>query len=243
MPDALPTELIEFWKMNPDGTPPDLHPDLIPFIFTAPEGLICLKHPLIFDIGYIDLKNGYLNAFYEQKVESVAEAERDHDWSQLIWLYERPYRLGCFVGISELLTDEQYWSLLSDIWLDTENMWQEAFTWRLMLESSRPGRYEHFMDDGDRVVFDALPDYFPIYRGTVQNRAPGWSWTLNEERAEWFARRHVRKDHGPVVLSGHVAKGDVIGYLGGRNEEEIVVIENKVQDVHSLDLNVKDNSD
>lgn len=238
MSTPLPQSHIDAFLLNPDGTPPDLNPDLEPYVETSDklEGWVNLKHPLVYQIGYTPQLNGLVNRMYEQKQAAVAQAEKEHNWSQLVWLYERPYRIGVFYGIREELTDEQYWHLLSAIWTDTENMWQNAFTWKLCLESDRPGRSENFMDDEDREALAKLPDRLTIYRGSSAGLPPGLSWTLDRDRAEWFARRFEREGHAPILYAGIVYKDDVIGYLTGRNEEEIVVIHEHIRNIEQVTL-------
>lgn len=229
-------EFFDSFGLDDEGNPPDLDSDLVPYIHTELSGLVCLKHPLVFEVPYSEMLNGRINTYYAAKQEAVQAAEAAENWSQYIWLHERPYRLGAFYGIRDLLSDEDYWSYLSMIWQDTENMWQEIWTWHQCLESDRAGRSEFFMDEDDRKVLDSLPDYFPIYRGTSEGLPPGLSWTINRERAEWFARRFIRAGKKPFLLSGFVAKGDVIAYLGGRNEEEIVTRFQAIQDIHKTEL-------
>ena len=60
----------------------------------------------------------------------------------------------------------------------------------------------------------------------------GWSWTTEKAKAEWFARRFAALDRvKPKVITGIVAKNDVIAYFGRRKEAEVVCRPKAVRDV------------
>jgi hypothetical protein len=67
-----------------------------------------------------------------------------------------------------------------------------------MIEAVR-GR-EHLMDAEERA---ALPDVVTILRGfTHAEGARGLSWTLDRERAEWFARRFRAQGMAAAIRMG-----------------------------------------
>lgn len=218
---------IETWGLNPDGTPPDLHPDLEPYLYEEDSGIVMLKHPLVYSIFHHEQMNGQVNKQYEAKMEAIQQAVLESRWESYIWLHERPYRIEAFDNIQHRLDDKSYWSFLSQIWIDTENMWQNAEDWEFLLSSPRPGRKEHFMEEDDVKKLDTLDPQFTVFRGTCYGLPLGLSWTLDKEKAAWFALR-FRRDTPPIVVRGTVAKDDVIAYLGGRGENEIVTLPDQV---------------
>jgi hypothetical protein len=78
------------------------------------------------------------------------------------------------------------------------------------------------MSAEDRKDFKKLPDTFKVYRGYIpgQNKG-GYSYTLNKEKAKWFANRF---DRNGKVVERTVNKDDVFAYLNGRNEQEIIIL-------------------
>ncbi len=75
----------------------------------------------------------------------------------------------------------------------------------------------------DTSTFDALPEQIEVWRGTGHKRyIDGLSWTLDQEKAIWFARRFCARPRVPLVAKGIVKKEDVFAYFGERNESEIV---------------------
>jgi hypothetical protein len=119
------------------------------------------------------------------------------------------------------LPDAKYWSLLSSIWTDTENGWQNIEQWRELFGSSRPSR-NFLMDEDEQFAFDNLGDKFTVYRGCQEGlNEDGISWTLKREKAQWFANRF--QDDG-VILEKAVTKQDAVALFIGRNESEVVII-------------------
>jgi hypothetical protein len=67
----------------------------------------------------------------------------------------------------------------------------------------------------------------------------GWVWSLNRDKAIWFAKRCAEaKGATPRLATGTVAKPQVIAYFSGRDEDEIVVDPKRVRNVHKEELTV-----
>jgi hypothetical protein len=156
---------------------------------------------------------------YEQKKADLEKAIAEKKYSQIIFLHERPYRLEAFTQITKELSDAKYWSLLASVWTDTENGWQNLPTWRALFWSKRPGR-ENLMDADERFTLANLPETVEIYRGcTNKLNEDGISWTLNRDKAEFFANRF---SNGGIVLSKFINKSDIIAVFNGRGEAEVI---------------------
>lgn len=88
--------------------------------------------------------------------------------------------------------------------------------------------------DGEqaRAAFDALPDAVTVYRGTVEREVEsrGWGvcWTLDPERAQWFATKHGRfrvRDSAPVIVTAErIPRACLSGLLMSRNEREVLAL-------------------
>jgi hypothetical protein len=122
------------------------------------------------------------------------------------------------------------------VWTDAENvsndgdaisLWQDI--WQ-QVSWTRQGRARkrrfHVMEPAERELFDALPDRLTVYRGySIAGNEHGYSWTLDRNKAEWFARRYAGSSEadGVFVASVEVNKNEVLAYFTGRNEAEIVL--------------------
>lgn len=205
----------------------DLHPDLLPYVQPTDSGLDMVQHPLVHEFLTVP---GLLNRQYEQKSLALAKAWDEEDWSSYIYLHERPYRFVALYSIVWRMDDEDYWTRLRSVWTDSENIWQNADDWFDLWhdEKRRESRPLQVMDDDEYVTWLALPEVVTVYRGfsvdpdadEIDNDGAS-SWTLDEDKAWWFARRFAHQGE-PRVAVGTVRREDVLAYLDSRGESEIV---------------------
>lgn len=187
-----------------------------------------IRHPLVYNI--LHHSNAWANELLRQKQRQLSEAVYKQDWHSYVWLHERPWRFDAFCEIAERIeADEDYWSLLGGIWTDSENIWQNYHGWREIFESPPRPHREHFMDEGDRRkargLKGGLPKVFTVYRGFHDpGVVDGLSWTLDREQAIWFAKRLRPQGATAVLATGTLSRRDVIGYMTGRGEDEIVCL-------------------
>jgi hypothetical protein len=199
----------------------ELHPDLQPYLEDGAIGSQ-LRHPLVYLVPL--WSNGHANALYEHKVKGVKDALANNKYSSYIFLHERPYRLDAFTLIQSKLSDTQYWSLLSDIWTDTENQWQGLNKWKQLLSSNRPSRH-YLMNEEEFNLLQSLPDEVTVYRGCQAGiNENGLSWSLNKKKAEFFANRFGKEG---IILERKIPKSNIIAFLNGRGESEVIWEEKK----------------
>ena len=194
-----------------------LHPDLIPY-FEADGALGAqVRHPLIYQVPL--WSNGSANAYYLQKKKDLEKAIAEKNFNQIIYLHERPYRLQAFISIAEELSDSKYWSILSGIWTDTENQWQNLEQWKELLSANRSSRH-YLMDESEVQLLNSLPEFVKIYRGCVKGlNEDGLSWTLDKAKAEFFANRFSKEG---IILEREIPKSEIIAVLLGRGESEVI---------------------
>lgn len=211
-------------------TPPEeLDPELE--AYTADLGGIgkSVRHPLVYSVPHFEQLNAFVNAQLRQKKDYLATALKEEDWPMYLLLYQRPYRPTAFREIADQVDDFDYWDYVEDLWTDSENIYQDYDLWLELLTADRLG-HEHMMSDVERKFLSELPDEFTVYRGSSENgRAYGLSWTLDRAKAKWFARRDSRTGDFKRLARGRVRRDDVIAYLNGRNENEIVVLPENVR--------------
>lgn len=203
-------------RLNPEP----LDSELADRVFVEKDWTV-LKHPLVFSVPYVPALNKSLNQMFKQKTEALDRAIASGSWETYVWLHERPYRVDAFCEILDTLDDTQYWELLAHIWIDSENIRENQETWEILLSSNRGSKHAFI---GNIEGLAALPDEFTIYQGHTLDRDDGWSWTLDEPTALWFARRFgLLEDATPIVTIATVRKSDVLAYREDRNEHEIIV--------------------
>lgn len=204
----------------------------------------CVKHPLVFSVPYVEQYNTMVNQQLHAKKRLLEEYIAKENWSGAVFLHERPYRFEVFYDMVQgggriwerdavYFSDADYWHILSECWTDTENMWQVEDYVRELVEYGPNGRWEHFMSDGEREFLHALPDRFLVYRGHQDMNQQGVSWTLSYWKACWFAQRFEHKGKARVSFAW-CPKNSVIGYLDGRNEYEIAVLPEDLEDIQEM---------
>ncbi len=197
------------------GMDEELDPELVEYLEDMGEPFgQCLKHPLVFSVPYMG-EAGHCNARLDQKRRQIEKAWDDGSWDTYMWAHERPYRLDAFLEIEAYLDDAEYWRLLSEAWIDTENAWQNLDEWYELWQSDRGERPKHELPEGSG-------DVLTIYRGVREEEHEGISWTLSYEKAKWFALRLRVGDEKAYVRTGTVEASRVWFYSDDRGEQEIL---------------------
>ena len=94
------------------------------------------------------------------------------------------------------------------------------------------------MDEKELKIYNSLPERGTIYRGAKIKTALGHSWTLDKDKAKWFASRY----NGPSVLQkGEFKKKDVIAYFD-REKEIFIDMDNRLMDREKLFIKLFSNS-
>ena len=74
----------------------------------------------------------------------------------------------------------------------------------------------------DRLTFGSLPQKVEAWRGTNHlNNVTALSWTLDQEKAVWFAKRFA-DPRPPLLAKAQIEKRDIVAYFGERKEREII---------------------
>jgi len=213
--DENTSDLFKRWT-----TPCELDPELAECLIETDFLGGMIKHKFVNDV-YLPQMNARYNEALALKHRMVAEAIAKHEWYTVIFLHERPWRLHALVEIADLVDDTMYWKLVGNVWVDSENIWQNLDEWDEVLSNPRPGR-EAMMDEEDLPEYAALPEFIRVYRGHGVWNQDGWSWTTDRVKAEWFARRLAQEGDEIFVTEGEVDRDDVIAFFASRGESEIV---------------------
>jgi len=126
-----------------------------------------------------------------------------------------------FDYMAEHFTPEEWWITFGDVYLYLEPDEECQNThWIQEMMDKAPECVDYrrcLMSEVERKQFDALPDTLTIHRGTIYPDTPGWGWTLDTEKAKSMAiASHAGAESSndtPHMLTGTIAKKDVIGYF------------------------------
>lgn len=164
-------------------------------------------------------------------------AFRRQDWEEYLGLHGHDTVALGFVRIAPELDGPTYWRLLSQTWQRVEVPSAQSTLWRTLLSDSRPG-HEEMMSSIEQATLGALPESVNIYRGVGHpDYACGFAWTIDRERAAWYAgyagraciRARVEGDIGaPSLVRGTIPREAIIAYLEGRGDAEVVALPERV---------------
>ena len=229
----------------------DLNEELIDHIDEDSPFGVFLRHPLLVTV-YVEEMNAYYNYQYLGKRKQADKALKKKDWNRWIWLHERPFRLDAFLFICRDIPAKEYWTLLREIWIDTEGPGVNQDIWLELFNRPYPKRRKMMTGKERRTLAnEGRSGELNIYRGYVdgldsedseyieedRDRESGISWTLDYNKAEWFARRFLSGGTGHGVVAEAICKPkDVIAYFESRGEKEIVVDPSKIRILRSQEL-------
>jgi len=197
-----------------------LHQDLKNSIVKLNSGMHMIHHPLyVGTYSEHPFMNKMANNTYQEKKKCLQRYVEQEKIESAINIIERPYRVQSTMEALRSWwqpTKDDYWDLISWLWQDTENVYENLDTWieLLTLEFSEP---QLMMNNKETEVYNNLPETIKVYRGGVDDK--GLSWSLSREKAEWFANRF---DYGYEVFEKDIKKSDILAYLNGRQEQEII---------------------
>ena len=124
-----------------------------------------------------------------------------------------------------LINVKTFSEMLSDTWTSSENPNSDPNVDTSELNRLfRLAKKEYLMSEEDKAYFDSLPDEITVYRGinTKYSEKRGLSWTIDKDRAIWFATRTGKTENSKLYTS-KVKKEDIYCYLSDRGESEVVV--------------------
>ena len=216
-----------------------LDPNLAEHVYDSEHTGTILHHPLVVMPFFGDHLYGVANRQFREKTDALAVALKHRDWDRYISLHERPYRLPALQHLINLntMTGEEHWSMVAEVWIDSENIREFQHEWNTILAADINGRH-HIMSTEERTELAAMPDTLTIYQGHTTGRDDGWSWTLNLSTACWFATRFTNLEADttsdntafpdfpagtPLVSTVTVNRDDVLAYFTSRSEAEILI--------------------
>lgn len=170
-------------------------------------------------------------AFVKERVELITEScwKSDNPISSLFGYILKQYRIPFLDLIKDKIDVEDFSKILAWIWVQDEYPHQNGIP-RLINMFNRANKFD-LMTEGEMEGYVALPIEFVVYRGTQLGRAKvrGLSWTLDYEKAKWFADRF---SGGGSVYKARIKKSAVYALFTGRGEEEVVLNPRKLLEVN-----------
>lgn len=185
--------------------------------------MLALQHPLMYQIPYTEELNAYINGAFRMRRKYVETSRKEKRFGAFVFMHEKPYRINAFMKVADEMSDKDYGEILAETIVGTENLWQwKSELTQLLYPANRSFFWRRFlMSAQEKRELKKLADPLTVYRGCRPHNKKGWSWTLDKEKAEWFAKR-FSADNGGVV-EGFCYKQNVLALFLNRGEKEIFI--------------------
>ena len=157
-----------------------------------------------------------IKSFYIKGIDSCKKA------LDFFIVINKPYSGIFFKLTRDLLSRKDYADMLETLWTMMEYPNSDAnVTQKEWISYWRQTDLRYIYSKEDKEKLRNLPEEFYVYRGLMENaNVKALSWTLDLDKAIWFAKRF---NHNGKVYKGLCRKVDILAYLSCRSEEEIVV--------------------
>lgn len=194
-----------------------------------------------------DEENGKWNEALRIKKKHYEDYLLENDFESISFLIERPWRISWLYVNKELVIEKvgipMYYEILGDVFNDTENAHQHK---DVIIELfNYGGNPLLMMNEEEFVKFQELPNVLKVWRGVESGddvfeiSLLGCSWTLDFEKAKWFAKRggrgHSNEEPYPLIFELEIKKEEVLSYITRRNESEIILDFTKI-DVEKVEF-------
>jgi hypothetical protein len=216
------------------------------------DGMKFIKHPLMNEMVFGELDQVIPESFkkailpkgldaktfgdaYVQKInfkkQELDKAIEQQNWDKVFMLIEKPFRLNWLEENIDLIKDDkQYYNFLKDAYMMTEFPMNGFSNYRDLLDLFYARENSKLMLDKDELeLLNSLPNEVKIWRGVkvddvLDDDNIGLSFTLNKDKAIWFAERFSQAGVSQAILIEAVVKrDDILSIFLNRDEEEVIV--------------------
>ena len=161
----------------------------------------------------------------------VSAQNRVEQLASYLGLFGSHERIGRLLRVLVAEPADIFWPVFIDWWnvCDGTLAWRKTIIDTLRSRSAdRPGI--EFLGGDDRKFFDKLSWPLRVYRGCGRRQVRGISWTVDRERAEFFARGgRFPPPRYPVIATAEIERSDIFFVSAQRNEDEIVLDPHRVR--------------
>lgn len=202
----------------------DIHPTNIPFIATHP-----FTNNYHVTIPNQEGQPEWVDLHEEEKADVwrrfIKTLIKNSTMQEILLMINYQYALTYIKYCADCLNDKELGEALGFIWDSIENISGDVnvFSKELVKMFKRADKYS-LMSPEDYAVYESLPDEIVVYRGVTdynKKYTKAMSWTLDKEKAKWFADRY--QTGIGEVWEKTVPKKKVLAYFGGRDESEVVI--------------------
>lgn len=144
--------------------------------------------------------------------------------TDILFIITKPYRLLFLKMILPFISDLDLGECLSCAWVSVENISKDCnVNGSELVTMFKRADKTTLMTDEERKCLDNLDEEVTVWRGVTdynKGRRKALSWTLDYQKAQWFALRYTKAG---TVREVTVPRKRVLAYFSGRGEREIIL--------------------
>ena len=180
-------------------------------------------------------KDGY-NIVKNNKEELINKLDNYMAFSVFI---TKPYRMLFLKLTKNHLNIKDFSNFLIDAWINDENANRNInIPKKELLGYFKKAEKDYLMNKSELDIYSKLDDIVTVYRGVTdynKDDIKALSWTLEIEKAEWFAERYSEAfDQSGYVFKAKINKKDILAFCDQRDEKEIILDYTKLYDIELL---------
>lgn len=174
-----------------------------------------------------------INHFKNMRRHACILYQREY-FSALLFFLDKPIRLTMYQKLFNKIPDHEKFDLFIDVYSSVEYGFDRidpAFIRSVFEYRFKSRTWIPFKDQ-----FPHVGEWVTVYRGVTEKSSPlnrSYSWTLNKDVAEFFARRF--NSLGKVIVA-ETRPEDIICYVNSRNEEEVIILPENVHLLEEIQL-------
>lgn len=152
---------------------------------------------------------------------------------QLYMMIRKSYRMTFLKFAKPYMSLKDFSYFLADAWTSSENPNNDVnCNINLLISWFKYCDKQILMTKEEYITFTQFQQKITVYRGvSVNGTEKGLSWTVDLNKANWFAHRFDNHSLHGYVIKTIVDKNDILAYFTRRNENEIVIDINKTKDI------------
>lgn len=147
----------------------------------------------------------------------------------LFSLHDKPERVSALLAAHKAVEPKDAAVLFGEVWTNSESLFDNRDALQTLIAFVHDtGTARYMMEAPERAQLAKIKKKadkkgrVTLFRGAAQHNIEGFSWTVNRDTATFFAKRNAL-DGKPLIVSADFCSDDLIAYMGGRSEYEIIV--------------------
>lgn len=141
-------------------------------------------------LTFVDLRKEDEQAKWREQIKATIE---ESDLRGICLMLNKPYILTFISYIESMLSDEELGMILGTFWTAIENITGDSNVNGMeIVKWFKRADKKSLMNEEELLVYESLPEEVTVYRGVTsynRKKEKALSWTLDYEKAVWFANR------------------------------------------------------